>query len=266
MIDYPKKFRLDGKKAFIIGGLGSIGKEVSIACATAGAKTIVIDKLAKDGNLFEHKMNQKDFDVSYKFIDCANMEQIETNFSALLNECGCPDIFINCSYPRTLDWESSTFKDITLESFRKNVDIHMNSVTWLARLAAEAMVKNKKSGSIIQLGSIYGVVGQDLTVYEGTDMNENMTYSAIKGGITNFTRLMASYYGQFKIRVNIICPGGISDENHKQVFVNQYSKKTPLKRLGKAEEIASTVLFLASEAASYITGAIIMVDGGWTSV
>ena len=265
MIDYPKKFRLDGKKAFIIGGLGSIGKEVSIACATAGAKTIVIDKLAKDGNLFEHKMNQKDFDVSYKFFDCANMEQIETNFSALLNECGCPDIFINCSYPRTLDWESSTFKDITLESFRKNVDIHMNSVTWLARLAAEAIVKNIKSGSIIQLGSIYGVVGQDLTIYEGTDMAENMTYAAVKGGITNLTRLMASYYGKFNIRVNTICPGGVF-ANQDPTFVENYSNKTPLKRMGSPEEIASVALFLASEAASYITGATIMVDGGWTSV
>jgi len=265
MIDYPKKFRLDGKKAFIIGGLGSIGKEVSIACATAGAKTIVIDKLDKDGNLFEHKMNQKDFDVSYKFFDCANMEQIETNFSALLNECGCPDIFINCSYPRTLDWESSTFKDITLESFRKNVDIHMNSVTWLARLAAEAIVKNIKSGSIIQLGSIYGVVGQDLTIYEGTDMAENMTYAAVKGGITNLTRLMASYYGKFNIRVNTICPGGVF-ANQDPTFVENYSNKTPLKRMGSPEEIASVALFLASEAASYITGATIMVDGGWTSV
>ena len=101
----------------------------------------------------------------------------------------------------------------------------MNSVTWLARLAAEAMVKNKKSGSIIQLGSIYGVVGQDLTVYEGTDMNENMTYSAIKGGITNFTRLMASYYGQFNIRVNTLCPGGLEghvaekSETQNPVFI-----------------------------------------------
>ena len=148
----------------------------------------------------------------------------------------------------------------------------MNSYAWLARLAAEAMVKAGNVGSIIQLGSTYGIVGQDLTLYEGTDMHENMTYAAIKGGITNLTRQMASYYGQFNIRVNTLVPGGLSGhvagESAAQnpVFLEQYSNKTPLKRLGRAEEVASTALFLASDAASYITGATIMVDGGWTAV
>jgi len=137
---------------------------------------------------------------------------------------------------------------------------------------AEAMTERGTSGSIIQLGSTYGIVGQDLTVYEGTKMHENMTYAAIKGGITNLTRLMASYYGQYNIRINTLCPGGLEghvagkSNTQNQIFVEQYSKKTPLKRLGRAEEVASTALFLASDAASYITGATIMVDGGWTAV
>jgi len=148
----------------------------------------------------------------------------------------------------------------------------MNSYAWLARLAAEAMVSNGQGGSIIQLGSTYGIVGQDLTVYEGTKMHENMTYAEIKGGIISLSRQMASYYGQYNIRVNTLCPGGL--EGHvagtssvqDQNFVKQYSKRTPLKRMGKAEEVASVALFLASEAASYITGATIMVDGGWTAI
>ena len=148
----------------------------------------------------------------------------------------------------------------------------MNSHAWLSRLVAEAMTERGTNGSIIQLGSTYGIVGQDLTVYEGTEMNENMTYAAIKGGITNLTRLMASYYGQYNIRINTLCPGGLEghvagkSNTQNQIFVEQYSKKTPLKRLGRAEEVASTALFLASDAASYITGATIMVDGGWTSI
>jgi NAD(P)-dependent dehydrogenase (short-subunit alcohol dehydrogenase family) len=133
------------------------------------------------------------------------------------------------------------------------------------------MVEKGNGGSILQLGSIYGIVGQDLTVYEGTEMQENMTYAAIKGGITGLTRLMASYYGQYNIRINTLCPGGLKGHNSKSntqnpVFIKQYSKKNPLKRLGHPEEVASTALFLASEASSYITGATIMVDGGWTAI
>ena len=142
----------------------------------------------------------------------------------------------------------------------------MNSYVWFARLVAEAMTKEGNGGSIIQLGSVYGIVGQDLNIYDDTDMHESMTYAAIKGGITNLTRLMASYYGQFNIRVNTLCPSGVAADMLNPIFVKQFSHKAPLKRLGRAEEIASTALFLASDAASYITGATIMVDGGWTAV
>ena len=148
----------------------------------------------------------------------------------------------------------------------------MNSYAWLGRLAAEAMVKKNKGGSIIQLSSIYGIVGQDLNIYEGTNMHENMAYAVIKGGITNLTRLMASYYGQYNIRINSLCPGGLKghvagkNDTQHPVFIKQYSKKTPLRRLGFSEEIASTALFLASAASSYITGATIMVDGGWSAL
>jgi len=272
MIDYLKKFRLDGKKAFVIGGVGLIGREVSIAFAMAGAKTVVLDIDTKKGQLFVEEIYGKGYNVTFQSFDCADMKQIENNFSALIRENSCPDIFINCSYPRTKDWGNSLFKEVTLESFRENVDIHMNSYAWLGRLVAESMVVGKKTGSIIQLGSTYGIVGQDLTVYENTNMHENMTYAAIKGGIINLTRQMASYYGQYNIRINTLCPGGleghVADKSDTQnpVFVKQYSQKTTLKRLGRAEEVASTALFLASDAASYITGATIMVDGGWTAI
>jgi len=92
-----------------------------------------------------------------------------------------------------------------------------------------------------------------------------MAYSIIKGGIVNFTRYLSSYFGKYNIRVNSICPGGIFD-NQDPIFVENYEKKVPLNRMGKPEEIASVVLFLASDASSYITGATIMVDGGWTAI
>ena len=273
MADYLKKFRLDGKTAFVIGGLGFIGREVSVAFSSAGAKTINLDLGSEKVLAFEKEVAEAGYNAHFRPFNCADMESLEQNFSSLVNELGCPDIFNNCSYPRTEDWEKNSFREVTIASFRENVDIHMNSFTWLARLAAEGMVKAESNGSIIQLGSIYGIIGQDLTVYDSTDMHENMTYAVIKGGITNLTRQMASYYGQFNIRVNTLCPGGLeghvaSKKSNTQnpVFVKQYSHKTPLKRLGYAEEVASTALFLASDAASYITGTTIMVDGGWIAI
>ncbi|MCK5180326.1 MAG: SDR family oxidoreductase, partial [Candidatus Omnitrophica bacterium] len=127
------------------------------------------------------------------------------------------------------------------------------------------IMKPQGSGSIINMGSIYGVVGNDFTVYEDTEMMGSMPYSAIKGGIVNLTRFMASYFGKNNIRINNICPGGIFNQENSK-FVEKYSHKTPLKRMGKPDEVASAVLFLASEAASYITGATIMVDGGWSAI
>jgi NAD(P)-dependent dehydrogenase (short-subunit alcohol dehydrogenase family) len=272
MIDYMKKFRLDNQTAFVMGGLGLIGREVTNAFASAGARTIVLDLETNKDRVLDRKMSLKDFDIIFRHFDCANMELLEHNFSNLIKEFDSPTVFINCSYPRTADWDKSSFSEITINSFRKNVDIHMNSYAWLARLAAEVMVKAGTDGSIIQLGSIYGVLAQDLSVYEGTEMHENMSYAVIKGGITNLTRQMASYYGQHNIRVNTLCPGGLEghiagkSDTQSPVFIEQYSKKTPLKRLGCAEEVASTALFLASEASSYITGVTIIVDGGWSAI
>ena len=272
MIDYLQKFRLDEKMAFVVGGVGLIGHEVSTALAPAGADTVILDLEQEKGEALADELSATGLKVSFRVFDCADMKNLELNFSNLQNEFGSPDVFINCSYPRTDDWGNNSFREATLESFRENVDMHMNSHAWLARLAAESMKAEGRSGSIIQLGSIYGILGQDLAVYEGTEMHENMTYATIKGGITNLTRQMASYYGQFNVRVNTLVPGGLKgnvvgkkgEQNH--IFVKQYSEKTPLKRMGRPEEIASAALFLASDAASYVSGITMIVDGGWTAI
>jgi len=262
--EYSEILSLKNRLAFIVGGEGLIGKEITKAISSYGAKTIILDLIRQDKEYTDN--------TSFRYFDCSALENIEAVLEDIIKEFGCPDIFVNCSYPRTEDWPQNSFESITLDSFRKNIDIHMNSYAWLAKITADVMSKQKNGGSIIQLGSIYGVLGQDLAVYEGTDMKENMTYATIKGGITNLTRQMASYYGKYNIRVNTVCPGGIlghvagKTNIQNPVFVKKYSQKTPLKRLGKPEEIASTVLFLASDASSYITGITIMVDGGWTIV
>jgi len=272
MIDYTQRYRLDEKTAFVFGGAGLIGRDVSIALASAGAKTIILDLDSSKGVSLLNQITDAGFIAYFRNFDCSDLENLEISFSALVEEFGTPAVFINASYPRTRDWGKNSFQDISLDSFRKNVDIHLNSYVWLAKIAAESMKAIGKGGSIIQLGSIYGILGQDLTVYDGTDMHENMTYAAIKGGITNTTRQMASYYGQFNIRVNTLVPGGLSGhvagQNNAQhtLFVEKYTNKTPLKRLGLPDEIATSALFLASDAASYVTGTMLIVDGGWSTV
>ena len=264
--------KLDSKQVWIVGGLGTIGREISIACASVGARITVLDNNKSMGRLFKKQMKSDGYDINYQYFDCSQLDILEETFSNIINDLGCPDIFINSSYPRTRDWATHSFAEVTFDSFRENVDIHMNSYAWLARLIANSMVMNKKPGSIIQFGSIYGLVGQDLSIYENTDMCENMSYATIKGGIINLTRQMASFYGQFNIRVNTLCPGGIlgptaeKNESQNATFIEQYSKKAPLKRLGLPEEIASAALFLASDASSYITGSTLIVDGGWTAL
>ena len=262
MSDYIDKFKIDGKVAVVCGGLGLLGKEISIALAQAGAKVIVIDIDIDQWKKFENDI--KDFDISFIKFDITDLRKNKDKISKIFNEYGPIHIWVNAAYPKTDDW-ATKLEDINVESWRKNVDMHMNSFCLISRDVAELMKKNKLKGSIINFGSIYGVVGPDFEIYPNKNVGWSAAYSAIKGGILSFSRYLASFYGDSEIRVNCICPGGIFD-NQSDSFLKKYNKKTPLGRMAKPEEIASAVLFLASEASSYITGTSLMVDGGWTCV
>ena len=261
-MSFLDKIKLTNKKVYILGGSGLIGSKVVINTSSIGAEVIILDVRKK-------RLQKK---VKYEKFDCSKLINLEKNFNRIIKKLGCPDVFINCSYPRTNDWDQCSFNKITLKRMAKNIEIHMNSYAWLAKIVAEKMVKNNIKGSIINLNSIYGLLGQDLNIYEKTSMTENMPYSMIKGGLANLTRQMASYYGRFDVRVNSICSGGLighvagkSSAQEKQ-FIKNYEKKVPLKRLGNSEEVANVVTFIASDVASYITGSNILVDGGWTII
>ena len=124
-------------------------------------------------------------------------------------------------------------------------------------------MKQQKSGSIINFSSIYGINAPDFSVYNGTDIDMPIAYAEIKGGINMLTKYIASKYGKFNVRANIIAPGGVFD-NQQEIFVKNYENKVPLKRMANLKDIVGPVIFLLSEAASYITGHILIVDGGWT--
>ena len=123
----------------------------------------------------------------------------------------------------------------------------------------------QESGSIINMASIYGVVAPDFSIYDKTNMTMPAGYAAIKGGLLNLTRYIASYFGSQNIRVNSVSPGGIFD-NQNTNFVKNYEKKVPLGRLGTPDDIAPSVVFLLSDESNYITGQNLIVDGGWTAM
>ncbi len=259
MNNYLKLFQNKNKLAFVVGGHGVIGKEICKALLSSGCKVVVLDIKSKKNLILKKRLYNH-------YLDCSKLQNLKVNLDKIIKKYGTPKIFINCSYPKSDDWSKNSFRDITERSYKYNINVHLNSFVWLAKYFADSMKKRKIKGSIIQLSSIYGVVAQDLTIYKGTNMRENMTYSVIKGGINNLTKQMASYYGKYQIRCNALCPGGIEEKKHNSKFLKNYKNKVPLKRFCKSTDVAASALFLASDASSYITGSTIMVDGGWTII
>lgn len=262
-MNYLQLFSLERKVAFVTGGAGLIGSEVTKALAQAGAKVVILDIDQLRVRKLQEDLKKENCDVEKEIFDITDLENIDNKIEKLHKKYRRIDIWVNTAYPRTKDWGEKV-ENISIDSWQKNIDMHLNSYSWISRKVCLIM-KKQKAGSLINFGSIYGVVGNNFTIYAGTKMNPPMAYSAIKGGIINLSRYLASYFGKYNVRVNTICPGGIFD-NQDKVFVKNYEKNTPLKRMGKPEDIASTVLFLASDASSYITGCTLMVDGGWTAI
>lgn len=262
-MNYLNSFSLKGKVSFVAGGVGLIGKEITKALADGGSKVVVLDIDIKKGEKLALNLKKAKRDIIFEQFDITDLDNLDSNIDSLCKKYGRIDVWVNTAYPRTSDWGKKV-EDLTVKSWRENVDMHLNSYALISRKVCLIM-KNQKSGSLINLGSIYGVVGNNFSVYEGTNLTSPMGYSAIKGGIVNLGRYLASYFGKYNVRVNTVCPGGIFD-NQDPIFVKNYEKNTPLKRMGKPEDIASVVLFLSGDGASYITGTTVMVDGGWTAI
>lgn len=261
--NFLEKFNFKKKLIFIIGGNGLLGNSISKNFISLGAKIVIID----------YKNSKKKLrNVNYYHLDKKDDYNDEAFIDQLVKVYGCPDVFINASYPRTKDWALNSFKSVKSFSMKKNIDIHLNFFCWSARAIAENMKKKKKKGKIILLNSIYGIRGQDQNIYKNTNMSENMTYSIIKGGITNFVRQAGSYFGKYNIQINSVVSGGVKghvsgvSKSQNKNFIKNYSLKCPMKRLAQPEEIANLVTYLSSDASSYINASNIVIDGGITSI
>jgi NAD(P)-dependent dehydrogenase (short-subunit alcohol dehydrogenase family) len=242
---------LKDKVIIVTGGNGLLGSKLLHAIKEWGGIPINADLVLKPMDFETH------------VCDIADMESVEKMAVSVLAKHGRIDGFVNNAYPRTTDW-GNKWEDISVDSWRANVDMHLNGYFITSKVILEIM-KRQKFGSFVNMASIYGMVGPHFEVYDQTSMTMPAAYSAIKGGIINLTRYLASYFGPHQIRINAVSPGGIYDFQSPQ-FVDNYERIVPLKRMGKAEEIPYSVCFLLSDAASYITGQNIVVDGGWTAI
>ena len=203
-----EKFSFENKKIFVIGGNGLIGLEVSKLLDFNRANILILDQ-KKIKNI---KLNFCKFKIKKK------LSQIELDLNKIFSVYGIPDAMINCSYPKNKNWKKNSILKIKFDNFSENIDLHLKSYTWIAKIFAEKMRLNKVKGKIVQMTSIYGILGQDLSIYEKTRMSENITYPLIKGGISSFTRQLASYYGKYNISINNLCPGGVLEDRKKKRF------------------------------------------------
>lgn len=257
---YNKLFSLAKKTVAITGGLGLIGNEIVNACSELNAHVIVLDINKEKAD----SIIQKNPNISFELFDITDIPNLQNKIISLYSKYKNIDCWVNSAYPRTPDW-GNPIEQISYESWQKNIDMHLNGYCLTSKTICLEMKKRNIEGSIVNIGSIYGVVGNDLSLYEGTDINSPAAYSAIKGGIINFSRYLASQFGIYKIRINTVCPGGVFDSQNP-VFVNNYIKRTPLRRMALPEDIAASVVFMLTNGSSYITGQTIMVDGGWTII
>lgn len=244
--------KLKHKVIIVTGGNGLLGREIISKILLEGAFCINVD--------INHETSE---DLSLIKCDITDTNSVDACVQLVIDKYKKIDGLVNNAYPRTSDW-GDKFEDINYQSWQKNVDFQLNSYFYFTQQVSKFMIEQKE-GCIINMASVYGIVGPDFTVYDETTMTMPAAYSAIKGGLINFTRYLASYLGKYNIRVNTISPGGIFD-NQNPVFVANYNKKVPMKRMGLPEDISPSVIFLLSDGAKYITGQNLAIDGGWTAI
>lgn len=259
-------FDITGKVAIITGGAGWLGSAMSESLAQAGAKVVIVDYNGEAVDSVTSQFKKANLDVSGVVVDATQDKPIRECIDKVAADSGRLDILVNCIInPAPAELDEFTCEDLE-KGYRNSIGYSI-----AAQQAATHMRKNG-GGSIIHIGSMYGMVTSYPEVYEGLMSPASVTYSADKAAVIHITHFMAIYWAKHKIRVNCISPGpfpnpqkGMYVNNPKMAeFLKRLKQKTPLGRTGLPWELKGAVLFLASDASSYVTGQNIVVDGGWT--
>ena len=264
-------FNLSGKVALVTGALGLIGKEHCKALSQAGATVIVADLSIAQCVDFASTLGSHSKGIALEITVESEVEKcadwVEKEFGRLdilVNNAAINDHFQTSSDLLSL----SSFENYPVDMFQKSWEVNVKGLFLCSQKFGKIMLKNKQ-GSIINIASTYGVVGPDQSLYKDENGQQlffkTPAYPTTKGAVINFTRYLAAYWGEQGIRVNTLSPGGV-ENGQTDFFMQQYSAKTLLKRMAKPDDYAGALVFLASDASSYMTGANLVVDGGFTTI
>lgn len=252
-------FSLKGKVALVTGGAGLYGRQIVRAMAEAGARTYIasrnleaLEKLAAEHRALGH-------DVRAARLDQTDEASIAALRDTIVQESGKLHILVNNAVARPV--KKGYFDDA--KAIDESMRVNGTGLILITRAMGEVLADG---GSIINIGSMMGLVGLEPLNYRGTEMNGwYPDYFFHKGGMTNLTRFLASYYGPRGVRVNCVHPGGLRSPSQPDAFVSNYSERTCLGRLANDTDLMGIIVFLASDASLYVTGTNIPVDGGYTA-
>jgi NAD(P)-dependent dehydrogenase (short-subunit alcohol dehydrogenase family) len=260
-----KIFDLTDKVVIITGSSGMLGTQYAYGLSECGANVILADIDISKSKITEKQIKKKfSTDPMSIKLDLTNKESILSMTSLILKKYSKIDVLINnAAYQGNSKIRSSGFENLELETWNQAIDVNLTGVFLCCQSIGKQMIK-QKSGNIINIASTYGLVGPDQRIYGKSGQNSAIFYAATKSAILNLTRYLATYWEGKGIRVNTFSPGGV-ENNQDPNFIKRYSKKTPLGRMAKKDEYVGSMIFLASDASSYMTGSNLIVDGGWTA-
>jgi NAD(P)-dependent dehydrogenase (short-subunit alcohol dehydrogenase family) len=263
-------FSLEGKVSIVTGALGLIGKEHCKALSEAGSALVVADL---DGNAcseFAARLGNDSIGIS---LNVASKGSVTDANDKIISKYGKMDVLVNNAAINdmfenpAMALEMSMFENYPLEMWQKSLDVNVTGIFLCSQVFGSEMAKRGK-GSIINVASTYGITAPDQSLYKDEEGKQKFyksaAYPATKGAVISFTKFLAAYWGSKGVRVNTLSPGGV-ENSQDEFFVENYSKRTPLGRMADKTDYKGAVVFLASDASSYMTGANLVVDGGWTA-
>ena len=261
-------FSLANKVVVVTGGAGLLGHVFCQALVDVGAHVAIVDLDLASAETVAKRINKSDAQrVIAVGSDITSPESVTQMVTNVVKQLGRIDVLVNnaASKGSSLDAFFESFEDYSLKTWREVMSVNIDGLFLVAQAVGKQM-KKQGGGSIIQTSSIYGVVAPDQRIYEGSEyngrpINTPAVYSASKSAVNGLTNYLATYWASSKIRVNSLTPGGIASGQNSE-FNKKYSNRVPLGRMGEATELVGALIYLASDASSYVTGQNLIVDGG----
>lgn len=266
----PSLFDLHNKVVVVTGGTGLLGSAYCMELAQYGANVVVADLDGEKSKESAAEITEQTGNEALGITcDVSTEEDVIDLFTSALDHFGKVDGVLNNAaatgeHLMRKGAVFSSFEEYPLEVWDEIIRVNLTGVFLVAREGGKAMLASG-GGSMVNVSSTYGVVGPDHRIYEGMKFKSFPGYSAAKAGVHGLTRWLATYWGEKGIRVNTLVPGGV-ENNHDPEFVRRYAERTPLRRMAKREDMVGMVIYLLSDASSYVTGQQFFVDGGWTAV